>query len=112
MLTGTWTGTLVPSAHLAAVANDRYPIVLALEESGGSVTGSAGPSVAEIDHARVAAGTFDPATRRVHIHIDSPPDAEGDERIVLEGDVTPDAVSGRFKYGASGSGEFHLRRVS
>jgi hypothetical protein len=111
MLTGIWSGTLVPSAHLAEVADDRYPIVLALEETEGSVTGTAGPSAAEIDHARIAVGTFNPTMRRVHIRIDSPPDAEVDEHIVLEGDVTLDAMSGHFEYGTSGSGEFQLRRI-
>jgi hypothetical protein len=40
MLTGIWSGTLAPSAHLAEIAGDRYPIVLALEETDGSVTGT------------------------------------------------------------------------
>jgi hypothetical protein len=112
MLTGTWAGTLLPSAKLVAIAADRYPIVLALEESKGSVTGAAGPSLAEVGHAQVASGTFDASTGRIHIRVDSPADAEVDEQIVLEGDVTPDAISGRFTYGNSGSGDFELRRVT
>jgi hypothetical protein len=70
-----------------------------------------GPSAAEINHARIAAGTFDRTTRRVHIRLDSPADAEADEHMVLEGDVTPDAIRGRFEYGRSGSGGFELRRI-
>lgn len=110
MLVGIWSGTLVPSAHLAGVADDRYPIVLALEVTNGGVTGTTGPSVAALDPARAVAGTFEATMRRVHIRIDSPPHAEVDEHIVLDGDVTLDAISGHVEYGTSGSGEFQLRR--
>lgn len=111
MLTGTWAGTLVPSAELVAIAPDRYPIVLSLDESNGSVTGAAGQSLAEVGHARVALGTFDASTGRIYIRLDSPAGAELNEQLVLEGDVTLEAIRGRFAYGTSGTGDFELRRL-
>jgi hypothetical protein len=98
-ISGTWTGTLV-----LADASRTIPVTMELKFDGksavsGTVSGMPNP-------AEVKAGTFDPKTATLKLHVGKRADKA--VLLVLEGSVVKDTVTGHFT--GEESGEFKITK--
>ena len=87
---------------------ERYPLVLALNQAGSVVGGSAGCALDDLSHARVTDGVYEASTGHLRLRLESVHDVA--EEIELEGVVMHNAFAGRFTYNGRGTGTVHLHR--